>query len=282
MSIFLAYIRLIRPLNLAITLLGVVLGGVLSGGFFVLAPEPDDSLILASLAAVLIAAGGNAINDLFDAEVDRINRPDRPIPSGYVSLGGARLVWLALTAAGVGISAFVSSPHVIMSGAAAAALYAYSRHLKGTAFIGNAVVSLLVALALVFGGWATGSPEAAMIGAGFAFLTTFARESVKDIQDVSGDVHAGVRTAAGRVGIDATAGAAAAALIITVLLTPLPFLFLRYSALYLLIVLLADVLLLRALWLLPKHPEEAGAPSAWLKGAMTAGMAALFAAEATF
>ncbi len=277
-----AYIRLLRPLNLAITLTGVVLGGVLAAGVAILLPVPDRALVLATAAAVLIAAGGNAVNDLFDERIDRVNRPDRPLPSGQVSREGVRAVWLAATASGIFLATLVSTSHLLMAAAAALVLYFYSRRLKGTAFAGNVSIALLVALALVFGGWAAGAPGEALVGAGFAFLTTFGRECIKDIEDLYGDVHGGVRTAAGRFGIEASRRVAAAALLVTVLLTPLPFLLLEYSPLYLLLVLMADVLLLRAYWLLPQRPGEAAASSAWLKGAMASGMAALFAADAMF
>lgn len=277
-----AYIRLLRPLNLAITLTGVALGGVLAAGVAILLPVPDRALVLATAAAVLIAAGGNAVNDLFDERIDRVNRPDRPLPSGQVSREGVRAVWLAATASGIFLATLVSTSHLLMAAAAALVLYFYSRRLKGTAFAGNVSIALLVALALVFGGWAAGAPGEALVGAGFAFLTTFGRECIKNIEDLYGDVHGGVRTAAGRFGIEASRRAAAAALLVTVLLTPLPFLLLEYSPLYLLLVLMADVLLLRAYWLLPQRPGEAAASSAWLKGAMASGMAALFAADAVF
>ena len=282
MQTLFAYFRLIRPLNLAITLIGVALGGVLAAGFSVLAPNPDDELMLAALAAVLIAAGGNAINDLYDEEIDRLNRPYRPLPSGRVSRAGVRIVWLSFTAIGVGLSTLISVPHLLMAVVAAVILYFYSSMLKATAFVGNFAVSILVALALVFGGWAVDAPGATLVGAAFAFLTTFARECVKDIEDLHGDTRGGVRTAAGTYGVAATRRGAAAALLTTILLTPVPFLLLQYSPLYLLLVLVADVLLLRAIWLLPRQPEEAGVASAWLKGAMAAGMAALFAADAVF
>lgn len=280
MQTLFAYIRLIRPLNLAITLVGVALGGVLSAGLSILTPKPDHALLLAAAAAILIAAGGNAINDLFDEEIDRVNRPDRPLPNGDVSRAGVRSIWLSFTAAGLGLSALVSMPHLLMAISAALILYLYSRRLKGTAFAGNAAVALLVALALIFGGWAGGTPGGAAVGAGFAFMTTFARECIKDIEDLHGDVRFGAHTAAGTFGIEATRRGAAAALLATVLLTPVPFLLLQYSTLYLLLVLVADVLLLRSVWLLPYEPREAGQASAWLKGAMAAGMAALFAADA--
>lgn len=277
-----AYIRLIRPLNLVITLAGVALGGVLAADISILIPNPDSTLLLAAAAAVLIAAGGNAVNDLFDEEIDRVNRPDRPLPSGRVSRMGVRAVCLSTTSVGVVLSALVSTPHLLIAVASALILYLYSRRLKSTAFAGNAVVALLVALVIIFGGWAVGPPGATLVGAGFAFLTTFARECIKDIEDLHGDLIGGAYTAAGIFGIEAVRRGAAAALIATVLLTPLPFLLLQYSPLYLLIVLLADVLLLRAVWLLPRQPSEAGLASAWLKGAMAAGMAALFMADATY
>ena len=273
-----AYLRLLRPVNLLITAVGVYLGGALALHDIL----PDErfvyELAAACVSAVLIAAGGNCINDLLDAAIDAVNRPDRPLPSGRVSPAAARGIWAGTTLVGLLVSAFVSLAHLGMAIIAAALLFAYSARFKGAPFAGNLIISFLVALAIVYGGWAVGSPAEAYIAASFAFLTTFSRELVKDVQDLPGDRAAGTRTAPIVYGVHTVRAVAAAALIITVLLTPIPFLAMDYGQLFLLLVLVADLMLLRVIWLLPHSPAEAGDASAWLKVAMVAGIAALFAA----
>ena len=273
-----AYLRLVRPVNLLITAAGVYLGGALA--FSEAVPDAPflGALVASCVSAMLIAAGGNCINDVFDIEIDAMNRPDRPLPSGLVSPAAARGIWAGSTLGGLLLGAFVSLAHLAMAAVAAALLFAYSARIKRAPFAGNGIIALLVGLAVVYGGWTSSSPAPAYIAAGFAFLTTFSRELVKDVQDLPGDRSAGARTAPIVYGVDTSRAVAASALIITVLLTPIPFLALDYGQLFLFLVLVADLMLLRVIWLLPDSPREASDASAWLKGAMVAGIAALFAA----
>ena len=273
-----ALLRLLRPLNLLLTVVGVLLGAALSSApaFIV----DLGSVALAALSALAIAAGGNAVNDVYDRDIDLVNRPSRPIPSGLVSVEAARIVWITASLLGISAAAFVSSIHLSTAILAAVLLYTYSRFLKRMPFVGNLSIALVVALAIVYGGWAVGSPVPSLVGAGFAALTTFAREIVKDIQDMEGDARVGARTAPVALGVGAPRTVASATLILTVIVTPLPFLLMDYSPLFLFLMLAADAFLLRALWLMPSTSDEAAPASAWLKGAMLAGIAALFAAGA--
>lgn len=273
-----AYFRLVRPVNLLITAAGVLLGGALSMGDRLTEVPFVDELAFACASAVLIAAGGNCINDVFDVRIDAVNRPARPLPSGDVQPRAAHGLWLALTAAGVAIAAFISAVHLLISLIAAVLLYAYSAHLKRMPFAGNVTVAIVVGLVVIYGGWAVGSPAPAYVAAAFAFLTTIARELIKDVEDVAGDRAVGARTAPIVYGLRTVRRAAASVLILTVLLTPIPFLTMDYGRLFLFLVLLADLILLRVIWLLPHTPHEARDASAWLKTAMVAGLVALFAA----
>ena len=75
-------IELVRPINMIITALSVWVGGILAASEDV---KLNSVLILSAVAAALVAAGGNSINDAYDEDVDEFNRPDRPIPSGRVN-----------------------------------------------------------------------------------------------------------------------------------------------------------------------------------------------------
>lgn len=275
-------LRLLRPLNCAMLAVGVGVGGVLAAGDVTAVGGEARRLLLAALSVALIGGGANSINDVFDLEIDRLNRPSRPLPSGRVGPGTARVVWLLGTVAGVALSLWVSAVHVAIAIGAAVLLFAYSAWLKRMPLAGNLVVSLAIGLALVYGGWAIGTPGPALVGALFAFLTTLAREIVKDVQDVAGDTAAGARTLPLVYGVAPAARVVTAVLIFTAALTPAPFLWLDYSSLYLLLVLVADLLIVRAVWLLQDAGSGANAAraSAALKWAMVAGLAALAAAGA--
>ena len=75
-------IKIIRPSNVLISGLTISVAVLIFGG------EGFDILrlaLMAGIVGVLIDAGANVINDFFDVEIDRINKPHRPIPSGLVS-----------------------------------------------------------------------------------------------------------------------------------------------------------------------------------------------------
>lgn len=273
-----ALVRLLRPLNFGMFTLGVLLGGWMAGGTAAFEAEARWHLLTAAVSAALIGGAANSLNDACDVEIDRINRPDRPLPAGMVSPRAAKLLWGGCSALGVALSGWLSVLHVVLATASVLLLGWYNLRLKRTVLWGNLVVALVVALAIVYGGMAVGDGLPALTGAAFAFLTTLAREVVKDAEDVAGDAAAGARTLPVVAGLPLALRLATAVLLLTVALTPLPYLFLGYSGLFLLGLLVADGLLLGVVLRLHPEPARLHQASGLLKGAMLAGMAALAAA----
>ena len=274
-------VRLMRPLNCMLFIAGVLLGGLLVAGAEAFQGRQLIRLGLAAGSAMLVGGGANSINDAFDREVDRINRPGRPLPSGQVSVRAARWTWGAASAAGLLVSLWLSATHVALAGGCFLLLYLYSARIKRLPLAGNVLVALVVALALVYGGAAVGPVgPAALVGAAFAFLTTLVREMIKDVQDAQGDAEKGLRTLPIAYGAGVTVRGAAGVLVLTLALTPLPFLVLNYGGLFLLLVLFADLFLLRVVWLLQKEPtvSRMSQASSLMKWSMVVGMGALVAA----
>lgn len=270
-----AVAALLRPLNFLMFLAGVALGGWLAAGTEAFSGVAGERLLVAAVSAALIGGAANSLNDVFDLEIDRLNRPDRPLPSGRLSPAAARRIWGAGSAAGVLLAAFLSAAHVTVALLAVVLLFGYSARLKRTVLWGNAAVALLVALTLVYGGLTAGDVTPALVAAVFAFLTTLAREIVKDLQDASGDAAQGARTLPVVYGAKTAGRVVTGVLLATLAVMPVPFLAARYSGLYLLVVLAAAFLLLRVLWLVGEDAHRAAEASACLKGVMFAGMVAL-------
>lgn len=276
-------VRLIRPLNAVMFLAGVALGGLLGGGVEAFADDSLRALLLAMGSAALIGAGANAINDVFDVAIDRVNRPDRPLPSGAVSVGVARGLWFGLSLIGVGLGALVSPLHLGIGIGAVGLLYGYSAWLKRVPLAGNLAVATILGVAILYGGLAVGPAGGALwLGAGFAFGSTLAREVTKDIEDMVGDAAENART------IPLVAGPwVAAGLVLFVIggtLAALPFGLPVLGSDFLALALPAAALLVAAAWaLLSAHrealPQQAGRASDWLKGAMVAGILALAGAH---
>ncbi len=182
-------IILSRPVNVIIAFLSIMLAGYLCG-----IGNHWTELLLACISGALATAGANAINDFFDLEIDRINKPFRPLPSGSIQPRQAA-VFAGISFSGALLAAFyINLMAVVVASVSTLFLYWYSARLKRTVLWGNLTVSFITGLAFVYGGIAVGRVEYALIPAGFAFFMHFGREIVKDMEDVSGDQAHGART----------------------------------------------------------------------------------------
>ena len=272
-------LQLIRPLNCLLVVAGVVLGGVLTAGE-AFAEGAFLRLIWAAASAVGIGGAANSINDVFDLEIDRINRPDRPLPAGRVTVRTAWIVWGVGSLAGIGMSWLLSWTHVAMAVGAVALLFLYSVRFKRMLLVGNVVVAAMVALTLVYGGAAVGPLMPAFIGAAFAFLTNVAREIIKDVQDARGDASEQAKTLPLAYGAPAALRSAIGLILLTIALTPVPYVVWDYSGLFLLLVLVADLVMVGVVVRLAPGTKEplVGQASTLMKWSMGCGIAALAAA----
>ena len=219
-------LQLARPINCVMSALGVGIGGVVaarSGAW----GEFAGPLALAGAAAASFTAGGNALNDLYDRETDRVNHPDRPLPSGSVTLREAR----AFTAAAFVVTAVLAALVNVFAFAVVilniALMVLYEAALKAQGAPGNLVIAYLVGSLFLFAGVSVFRSSTAPLVrtsllAALAFFTTVGREITKDIQDVRGDVDR--RTLPRRIGIRPAGWAAALSFLVGVLLSlaPLP------------------------------------------------------------
>lgn len=168
-------------------------------------------LLLIGCAIVLIAAGGYVINDYFDVKIDRINRPDAVVVTRSVSKPAAMRLSLFLSGIGIacGIVAAVllrSLTFGILFVLVPGLLWFYSSSYKRLFMIGNLIIALLAGLTPLMVGMAnvallqlryeTILPYTTLVHdiyawlggfALFAFLLTWIREIIKDLQDQMGD-----------------------------------------------------------------------------------------------
>lgn len=113
----------------------------------------DGAIVALIAASICVYMAGMAANDVFDAKVDAVERPSRPIPSGRVSLGAAWGLVLALHATGIGLAAMVGAPAMAAVGGTIALTYLYNAALKdslvgplamGACRWGNALIGVSV------------------------------------------------------------------------------------------------------------------------------------------
>ena len=167
---------------MAIAGLSILVAAFISGTL-----EPVGKVVAACLSGALITAAANAVNDYFDLDIDRINKPERPLPRGVLSKSEALTFSLVCFFSGIALGAFINWIALTVAASTSFLLYLYSAKLKKTVLWGNLTVSLATALAFIYGGMAVGNASAALIPAGFAFAMHLGREIIKDMEDVEGD-----------------------------------------------------------------------------------------------
>ena len=214
-------------------------------------PRPTDQsvAVAAAVAATLLATGaGNAVNDYFDREIDRINRPDRPIPRGAVSPRGALAFSVALLLCAVGAAALLPLPAIAIAVVNVLALVAYTEFFKGLPGVGNVVVAYLTGSTFLLGGAAVGRAfaSAVVVLFGLAALATLTREIVKDVEDVDGDREEGLRTLPIAVGERPALAVAAAVMVFAVGASVVPYARGTFGLAYLALVVPADAVMLYA------------------------------------
>jgi 4-hydroxybenzoate polyprenyltransferase len=221
MKLIAAFLKLIRVLNL----LFIALTQVLFQYFIVVpmlsrtahsAALPDRYFILLTTSSILIAAAGYIINDYFDLNIDRINKPGKVVVERLIRRRSAIIWHWVLSFIGVILGFYVGwKVGVIWLGfanmACVAALWFYSTTFKKKLLWGNVIISLLTAWVVMVVGFVTHYrmvTDAGLYGtqfaskllrftflyAGFAFIICLIREVVKDIEDMPGDSRYGCRT----------------------------------------------------------------------------------------
>jgi geranylgeranylglycerol-phosphate geranylgeranyltransferase len=215
--------------------------------------------VLGFLTAFLLLAGTMVFNDIQDVQVDTVNSPDRPIPSGKVTIRQAYVLSIAFSTLAL-ISSLVLGLLTFLTALAALALMAYyNTRGKKTGLLGNAVVSFNVALPFFFGGLAVNSLRPLLfIFFLLAFLANTAREVAKGITDIAGDSSKGIMTIAVTQGPKRASELAAALFIVAVLLSFLaPLLDQKVSLFYYPGVVIADLGFLYSSYRMIRDPAPA-------------------------
>ena len=206
-SFILGSINIMRPVNCLMGSLTVIIG-LLNTRTGI----PFDILLINIILGVLtyyfIAGSGMIINDIYDVEIDKINRPERPIPSGSVSLTQAKILFFLTLGIGVMISIIHSLIfslgvfNIILALFFGFIGWLYSAWGKKQGFIGNIIVSISFSIGLIYGAVLNSSVIPIYIY--FFFLTSFflllSREIVKGCEDIEGDKTKGVKTLAIKLG----------------------------------------------------------------------------------
>ncbi|MGB8658464.1 MAG: geranylgeranylglycerol-phosphate geranylgeranyltransferase [Candidatus Zixiibacteriota bacterium] len=274
MKRILSYFKLIRLPNSLIASISVLVGALVSGDIECC----WEKVLFASLSGLLISSGGNSINDFFDLEIDRINKPYRPLPRGEIAPRSALRLSIYLFVFGIVLSFWVRFLSILLALLACALLIAYSSALKKRFLWGNVVVSLVSSLAFVYGGTATSDLRLSLIPAALALLFHLGREILKDVEDVEGDAASGACTLPIKLGVGPSLGICTSVFSFLVMLSVLPYVLHVLSLPYLLLVVPGvDVVLVYVVWSMWKDPSKSNLHrlANLLKVDMLVGMAAV-------
>ncbi|MCS7027559.1 MAG: geranylgeranylglycerol-phosphate geranylgeranyltransferase [Bacteroidia bacterium] len=265
---------LFRPINVLMIGMTVILGAyyVNRGVDFMF----HKIFYLYVLGTMCIGAGGYVINDVFDVEIDKYNRPDTNIIGERISVSMGYAISVFLFALGLTLLYFTKNFSVFLIGLVAViSLYLYSKYFKKSLWIGNWIIALLA----MFNVWVGGmyfflSKNILWMGA-FAFLITLIREIVKDMEDVYGDALGGAFTLPMLVGMEKVKEIVHFLCIVLVVLLLASLVFLEYNVIFIFVnIVLVQMPLLYCLTLLyrAKYNEDFAQISTYLKIVMIGGM----------
>ncbi|MFX1340170.1 MAG: geranylgeranylglycerol-phosphate geranylgeranyltransferase [Promethearchaeota archaeon] len=172
------------------------------------------NIILGVLTYFAVAASGMIINDIYDIEIDKINRPNRPLPRGELSLTQAKILFALTFGIGILISVIhwlffaLSGLNVLLVIFFGFIGWLYAAWGKKSGFYGNLMVSVSFSIGLIYGAVLNSIVIPAYIY--YFFFTSFflllSREIVKGCEDIEGDKEEGVKTLAIKLGIKKATG----------------------------------------------------------------------------
>ena len=265
------YLRIIRPLNCSITFISVLVGAWIGQDIVYSA-----SIVAAGFIGFVVCAFGNVVNDIADIEIDRINNPARPLPSGKMTKNAAVLVACILFALPVAGAFLLGVWPFLTVITALILLFLYSTYLKKT-LAGNLTVALVAGLSFVFGGFVARNPYC-VIPLIFSLFIHTPREIVKDVMDMKGDKMIGAHTLPILAGPVTAYNTSALILAFLCLILPLPYILGILNVVYIIFVLaIVYPLLFYIILRLLRRPPASALPliSNLIKISMGVGLAAM-------
>lgn len=257
------YIEILRPGNASMGAISIILVALIDKTISI-------PVILAMLAVFFETSAGNVINDYFDYNIDLINKPERPIPSGRISLKNGKRYGYLLFALGTVCGFLISFltqnwvPFAIVL-LTDVILYLYAYKLKSSPFVGNLTVGFMTGFGFVFGGFSINNPSiitTSIFLGFFAFVMTTAREIIKDIEDIEGDKADGARTLPILIGEKKPAILAAILIIMDCALCPLLYYYHIFGVVYLPVIAIAVLLFIYSAILILKSQKRETAAKA--------------------
>lgn len=220
-------IRLLRPVNCIMVGFAVLVGELIVNK--TIFPLPT---ILGFITGFSITGASMISNDYWDRDIDKINNPNRPIPSGKVTLKEAEIFAVIVSVVGL-VSAFLTNfpTCLIIASVGLLMFFSYNYRLKQFGLLGNLLVSASITLPLIYGSFIQIQSSTSMHNLTILFffelmifLANTGREINKGISDIEGDMVRKISTIALKYGAKNAAYLSSAFYLMAVMLSPIPLL----------------------------------------------------------
>ncbi|MDP8012257.1 MAG: UbiA family prenyltransferase [Thermoplasmata archaeon] len=243
------WFQIIRPLNAVMSGVSVLIV-TLSLGKSLL----NILVVLGFIVTFLTTAGGNVLNDYFDREVDIINHPERPIPSGKISPSKALIYAGVLFSISLFVAIFIGLVPFLIDILAIFLLYIYESKTKNIGIYGNITISFLLLMLFIFTGSIFNKYELPLILGSMAFFATLGREITKDVEDMAGDFNR--KTLPKKIGKGNALLIASIFYLIGILISSIPYVFHYFGLYYIIAVAVADIIFIYAAIIQFKSPHK--------------------------
>ncbi|MCS7116949.1 MAG: UbiA family prenyltransferase [Nitrososphaerota archaeon] len=239
-----ASITLMRPINSLMVGFAVLVGVVIASPKMIFSPQS----LLGFMTGFFISSYSMVVNDCYDLEVDRVNNPHKPLPSGKVTIKSAILLSIVLLMIGLFSAILISTFNFLIALTFAIIAWIYNSWGKRKGLIGNMMVALSVSIPYIYGGFAIGKLDDLLIWflTIISFLAATGREVVKTISDVEGDKLRDVKSVARVYGSAYAARFSATLFLVAVTLSFLPIIFRIVGLTYTLLILIPDAIFVYA------------------------------------
>jgi geranylgeranylglycerol-phosphate geranylgeranyltransferase len=240
-----AFVLSIRPETTPLGMLSVYVGGLVAGAAY-----NSINLILAVISTFFVTSASMTFNDYFDWKIDKINHAERPIPKGIIKPKEMLAFSIIFFSIGIAISFFINFLCFIIALISVLLLVIYEKYSKNIGILSNMTVAFISAISFTYGGASVGNPYDSFILSLMTFFVMTGREIIMDIRDARGDKLTR-KSLPIQIGTKKASYVACIFLIITIILSPAPYLMNILNIWYLFIIIPVGIItLIVVIWML--------------------------------
>jgi len=235
-------IELLRPELPFAAGISVIIGEIITLGKL---PSLSE-LFLGFMWGFFLSGSAMILNDFFDIEVDKINAPNRPLPSGLISSNTAIVFTIIISLLGLIISFFINKAAVLLYIIFWFIGFLYNWKLKEKGLLGNLFVSSSVAVTIILGAIVVGNPwnKAVLIFSLMLFVFDLGEEIAADAMDIEGDKKRNIKSIAILIGRQKALNISFLLFMIYIILSFIPVILNLFGISYLIIISLTNSMIL--------------------------------------